>query len=85
MEVTFDYVADDFELGVAGEGNFAREHNVQDDTKGPNIDLGRIILQKYLRSNIVWLLKRNRKQKKVSKSLMNSKKSTLFITEKMKK
>lgn len=39
MEGALDHIADDFELGIAREGHFSGQHNVEDHTKGPNVNL----------------------------------------------
>ena len=58
MEVSFDDIADDFQLGVTWEWDLAWEHDVEDDSHGPDIDLLVIALQEYLRCDVVWLYKR---------------------------
>ena len=58
MEVSFDDIADDFQLGVTWEWDLAWEHDVEDDSHGPDVNLLVIALQEYLWSDVVWLYKK---------------------------
>ena len=55
MEVTLDDIADDFELRVSRKGNFSRQHDVEHDSKRPNVNLRVVVLQKDLWCDVVWL------------------------------
>ena len=55
MEVTFDNIANDFELRVSRERNLAGKHDVEDDAQGPDVNLRVVVLQEYLRCDVVWL------------------------------
>ena len=55
VEVALDDVADDFELGIPGEGHLAGKHDVEDDPERPNVDLRVVILQEHLWRDVVWL------------------------------
>lgn len=44
VEVALDHVADDFELGVAGEGHLARQHDVQHHAQTPDVYLHVVVL-----------------------------------------
>jgi len=58
VEVALDHVADDFQLGIAGERNFARKHDVQNDTHGPDVDLLVVLLKENFWSDVVGLWQR---------------------------
>lgn len=55
MEVTLDDIADDFKLRVARKGNFSRQHDVKDDSKRPDVNLGVVVLQEDLWCDVVGL------------------------------
>lgn len=57
MEVTFNDITNDFKLRISWEGHFTREHDIENDTKGPNVDLRVVVLKENLWSDIVWLNK----------------------------
>ena len=58
MKVTFNDVANNFELRVPGEGHLARQHDVEDYSQRPNVNLGIIVLQEYFWGDIVRLYKK---------------------------
>jgi len=58
MKLSFDNVSDDLQLRVAWKRHFATEHDVEDDTHGPDVNLGVVVLQEDFRSDVVWLQKR---------------------------
>ena len=55
MEVTLDDIADNFELRVARKGNFSRQHDVEDDSERPDVNLRVVVLQEHLWCDVVWL------------------------------
>ena len=55
MEITFDDIADDFELRVSWEWHLARKHDVEDDSQGPDINFRVVVLKEDLRCNVVRL------------------------------
>jgi hypothetical protein len=68
MEIALDDISDDFQLWVSGKGHFAREHNVKDHTKGPNVNLGVVVLKEHLRGNVVRLYVKKQRFKLKEKS-----------------
>ena len=55
MKVAFNDVANNFELRVPGEGHLARQHNVEDYSQRPNVNLGIIVLQEDFWGDVVGL------------------------------
>ena len=55
MELTLYHIRDYFQLISARERYFARQKDIQDDTHRPKVDLGCIVLLKYLRRYVVGL------------------------------
>lgn len=55
VEIAFDNVSNNFELGITGEGNFARQHDVSNNAERPHIDFAVVTLQKNFRRNVVGL------------------------------
>ena len=55
MKVALDNIANNFELGVPGEGHLARQHDVEDYSQRPNVNLGVIVLQEDFWGDIVRL------------------------------
>jgi hypothetical protein len=53
VELALDDVLDDFPLVSAREGDLAREHDVEDDAHGPNVDLLVVPLQEDFRCDVV--------------------------------
>jgi len=54
VEVALYHVADDFELRVSWEGDLTREHDVEDDTQRPDVNLRIVVLQEHFWCNVVW-------------------------------
>ena len=44
VEVALYHIADDFELRVSWEGDLTREHDVEDDTQRPDVNLRIVVL-----------------------------------------
>ena len=55
MEVTLDDIADNLKLRVARKGNFSRQHDIEDDSERPDVNLRVVVLQKDLWCNVVGL------------------------------
>ena len=55
VEVALYHVANDFELRVSWEGDLTREHDVEDDTQRPDVNLRIVVLQEHFWCNVVWL------------------------------
>ena len=55
MEVTFDNIANDFELRVSREWYFARKHNIKDDSQRPDIDFRVVVLKENFGCDVVRL------------------------------
>ena len=58
VEITFNYVSNDLELGVTRERHLPRQHDVKDHAHRPNVNLGVVVLQEHLWRNIIWLKSR---------------------------
>ena len=52
--LSFKHALDDFSLSFTSEGNLAREHDVKDNAKRPNVYLAVIFLVEHLRRDIIW-------------------------------
>ena len=60
MEVTLDDIADDLKFRVSWEWHLAWEHDVEHYTHWPDIDLRVVVLQEYLRCDVIWLEQKGR-------------------------
>ena len=59
VEVAFDDVSDDFELRISWEWHLSREHDIEDNSERPNINLRVVVLKKDFRRDIVGLKIKN--------------------------
>ena len=57
VEVTLNHIAYDLELWVTRERHFSWEHDVEDNTQGPDVNFWVVVLKKYLRCDVVGLCK----------------------------
>lgn len=55
MKVAFDNISNDFKFRISREGNFAWEHDIEYDTKRPDVNFRVVVLQENLWRDVVWL------------------------------
>jgi hypothetical protein len=55
MKVALYDVANDFEFRIAWKRHFTAEHDIQHNTKRPNVDFRTVVLKEDFRSNVIWL------------------------------
>ena len=54
VELALDYILNDLRLRAPWEWHLTREHDVENDSHAPDVDLHVVLLEEYFWSDVIW-------------------------------